>query len=63
MRHTHIAKNKIGFINDSIKPLLETKQHVKFALWNQCHSMILYWLTHSMEPYLAKGIVHAKIDF
>jgi hypothetical protein len=30
------------------------------ALWNQSNSMILLWLANSVEPDLAKGVVHAK---
>ncbi|KAL5779791.1 hypothetical protein ACOSQ2_010528 [Xanthoceras sorbifolium] len=41
MIHALTAKNKIGFINGSVKPPSETEQLTKFALWNQCNSMIL----------------------
>lgn len=34
-----------------------------FALWNQCNNMILSWLTHFVEPDLAKGVVHAKTNY
>ncbi|KAL5763065.1 hypothetical protein ACOSP7_019329 [Xanthoceras sorbifolium] len=54
------AKNKIGFIDGSIEPPSETEHPTEYALWNQCNSMILSWLTHSVEPDLAKGVVHAK---
>ncbi|KAJ0009951.1 hypothetical protein Pint_34666 [Pistacia integerrima] len=60
MIHALTAKNKIGFINGSVKPPSETEQPTEFALWNQCNSMILSWLTHSVEPDLAKGVIHAK---
>ena len=60
MIHALTAKNKIGFINGSIQPPDEGEQPAEYALWNQCNSMILSWLTHSVEPDLAKGVVHAK---
>jgi len=60
MTHALIAKNKIGFIEGTISATLETKQPTKYAIWNQCNSMILSWLTHSVEADLAKGIIHAK---
>ncbi|KAI5344941.1 hypothetical protein L3X38_012818 [Prunus dulcis] len=41
MIHALTAKNKIGFVNGSIKPPSETEQPTKYALWNQCNSMIL----------------------
>ncbi|KAL5808260.1 hypothetical protein ACOSQ3_028951 [Xanthoceras sorbifolium] len=54
------VKNKIGFIDGSIEPPSETEHPTEYALWNQCNSMILSWLTHSVEPDLAKGVIHAK---
>ncbi|XP_034223843.1 uncharacterized protein LOC117634050 [Prunus dulcis] len=60
MIHALTAKNKIGLVNGSIKPPSETEQPTKYALWNQCNSMILSWLAHSVEPDLAKSVVHAK---
>ncbi|KAH7569016.1 hypothetical protein JRO89_XS06G0089500 [Xanthoceras sorbifolium] len=54
------AKKKIGFIDGSIEPPSETEHPTKYAIWNQCNSMILLWLTHSVEPDLAKGVVYAK---
>jgi hypothetical protein len=60
MIHALTAKNKIGFINGSIKVPSEVDQSAEYALWNRCNSMILSWLTHSVEPDLAKGVIHAK---
>ncbi|KAL5805972.1 hypothetical protein ACOSQ4_028705 [Xanthoceras sorbifolium] len=60
MIHALTAKNKMGFINGSIKPPSEIEKPTKFSLWNQCNSMILSWITHYVEPDLAKGVVHAK---
>lgn len=60
MIHALTAKNKIGFINGSIQSPSETEKPAEYALWNQCNSMILSWLTHSVEPDLAKGVIHAK---
>lgn len=38
----------------------EKDQPSEFASWNQCNSMILSWLTHSVESDLAQGVIHAK---
>ena len=54
------AKNKIGFVNGSIKPPSETEQPTEFSLWKQCNSMILSWLTHSVELDLAKWVIQAN---
>ncbi|KAK3026447.1 hypothetical protein RJ639_041857 [Escallonia herrerae] len=63
MIHALTAKNKIGFINGSIEQLSEKDQPTEYALWNQCKCMILSWLTHSVEPDLAKGVIHAKTAY
>ncbi|KAK3006201.1 hypothetical protein RJ639_017740 [Escallonia herrerae] len=63
MIHALTAKNKIGFINGSIEQPSEKDQPTEYALWNQCNSMILSWLTHSVEPDLAKGVIHAKTAY
>ncbi|RVW61611.1 hypothetical protein CK203_065393 [Vitis vinifera] len=55
MIHALTAKNKIGFVNGSIQPPSEIGQPTNYALWNQCNNMTLSWLTHSVEPDLAKG--------
>ncbi|KAG5003445.1 hypothetical protein JHK84_027712 [Glycine max] len=60
MIHALIAKNKIGFIDGSIQSPPKKDKPSEFALWNQCKIMILSWLTHSVEPDLAKGVIHAK---
>ncbi|KAK3042543.1 hypothetical protein RJ639_000267 [Escallonia herrerae] len=63
MIHALTAKNKIGFINGSIEQPSEKDQPTEYALWNQCNSMILSWLTHSVEPDLAKGVIIAKTAY
>ncbi|KAK3003669.1 hypothetical protein RJ639_018270 [Escallonia herrerae] len=63
MIHALTAKNKIGFINGSIEQPSEKDQPTEYALWNQCNSMILSWFTHSIEPDLAKGVIHAKTAY
>lgn len=60
MIHALIAKNKIGFVDGSIQPPSEDKEPAEYALWNQCNSMVLSWLTHSVEPDIAKGVIHAR---
>ncbi|XP_071723845.1 uncharacterized protein [Rutidosis leptorrhynchoides] len=60
MIHALIAKNKVGFIDGSLAAPSKETHPVDFALWNQSNSMILSWLSHSVEPDLAEGIIHAK---
>ncbi|KAK3030682.1 hypothetical protein RJ639_035886 [Escallonia herrerae] len=63
MIHALTAKNKIGFINGSIEQPSEKDQPTEYTLWNQRNNMILSWLTHSVEPDLAKGVIHAKTAY
>ena len=63
MIHALTAKNKVGFIDGFIAAPSQIENPTEFALWNQCNSMILSWLTHSVEPNLAEGIVHAKTAY
>lgn len=60
MIHALTDNNIVGFVKGSVQPPLETKQPIEYAFWNQCSSMILSWLAHSVEPDLAKAVVHAK---
>jgi len=61
MIHALIANNKVSFIDGSIEPPQETDKPTEYALWNKCNNMILSWLAHSVEPVLAKEVIHAKI--
>ncbi|KAJ8620514.1 hypothetical protein MRB53_029043 [Persea americana] len=58
--HALIAKKKIGFINGTIEEPSQDANPEEFELWNQCNSMILSWLTHSVEADIAEGIIHAR---
>ena len=58
--HALIAKKKIGFIDDTIEEPSQDANSIEFELWNQCNSMIISWLTHSVEADIAEGIIHAK---
>ncbi|XP_022973625.1 uncharacterized protein LOC111472218 [Cucurbita maxima] len=59
--HALIAKKKIGFIDGTIEEPSQDANSIKFELWSQCNSMIISWLTHSVEADIAEGIIHAKI--
>ncbi|KAK9077344.1 hypothetical protein SSX86_005681 [Deinandra increscens subsp. villosa] len=60
MIHALTAKNKIGFVDGTIVAPSQIDKPSEFAMWNQCNSMILSWLTHSVESDLAQGVIHAK---
>ena len=58
--HALRAKNKIGFIDGSIKPPPEDEKPGDYALWAHCNSMILSWLSNSVESHLSNRVVHAE---
>lgn len=51
------AKNKIGFIDGSIKP--PSPSDVKYPLWRRCNDMILSWILNSINPELANSVIYA----
>ncbi|XP_068319168.1 uncharacterized protein [Pyrus communis] len=63
MLHALRAKNKIGFIDGSITPPSEDEKPGDYALWAQCNSMILSWISNSVESHLSKGVVHAQFAY
>ncbi|XP_070675510.1 uncharacterized protein [Malus domestica] len=63
MLHALRAKNKIGFIDGSIKPPSEDEKPGDYALWAQCNIMILSWISNSVESHLSKGVVHAQFAY
>nr|CAD1830596.1 unnamed protein product [Ananas comosus var. bracteatus] len=63
MIHALTAKNKLGFIDGSLEAPSQKEKPTEFALWNQCNSLILSWLTHSVETDMAEGVIHAKTAY
>lgn len=63
MIHALTAKNKLGFIDGSLEAPSQEEKPTEFALWNQCNSLILSWLTHSVETDMAEGVIHAKTAY
>ena len=54
------AKNKIGFVNGTIKAPHTTEKPIDYALWERCDKMVLSWLLNSVEADLADGVVYAE---
>ncbi|XP_068492158.1 uncharacterized protein [Phaseolus vulgaris] len=61
MVHALTAKKKLRFVDSTIEMSSQEKDSSQFELWNQCNSMILSWLSHSIEAEIAAGVIHAKI--
>ncbi|CAL5321219.1 unnamed protein product [Camellia sinensis] len=52
------AKNKLGFVNGTIKAPHTTEKPIDYALWERCDKMVLSWLLNSVEADLADGVVY-----
>ncbi|CAN6688542.1 unnamed protein product [Malus baccata var. baccata] len=52
------AKNKIGFIDGTIKtpPLLDTK----YTAWKRCNDMVTLWLMNSVHSDIASSIMYTE---
>ncbi|XP_068503970.1 uncharacterized protein [Phaseolus vulgaris] len=60
MVHALTAKKKLGFVDGTIEMPSQEKDPSQFELWNQCNSMILSWLSHSIEAEITAGVIHGK---
>ena len=56
MRIALSAKNKLGFIDGTIKPLVNTD--ARFAVWQRCNNMVLSWILHSLNPDIASSVLY-----
>ncbi|KAM1114116.1 hypothetical protein TB1_046048 [Malus domestica] len=50
------AKNKIGFVEGTVKSPSPT--YAKFPLWQRCNDMVLAWILNSVHSDIASSIVH-----
>jgi hypothetical protein len=49
------AKNKLGFINGTIKAPSETDP--KYRAWRQCNQIIKSWILNSISPSLTNTVI------
>ena len=61
MRIALSAKNKLGFIDGTIKPLANTD--VRSAIWQRCNDMVLSWILHSLNPNIASSVLYCTSAF
>jgi len=53
MVHALTTKKKLRFVDDTLEMSSREKDSSQFELWNKCNSMILSWLSHSIEAEIA----------
>nr|CAD1839766.1 unnamed protein product [Ananas comosus var. bracteatus] len=58
MRISLSAKNKIGFVDGSIK--VPTPSDLKFHIWQRCNDMVLSGILNAIHPDLAESVIYAK---
>lgn len=51
------AKNKIGFVNGSIK--VPESKDPKFQIWQRCNDMVLSWILNAIHPDIASSVIYA----
>ena len=56
MRIALSAKNKLGFINRTIKSPAPTDAN--FSIWQRCNDMVLSWILHSLHPDIASSVLY-----
>lgn len=53
------AKNKLGFVDGSVKrPSVETDPE-GFSLWRRCNDMVLSWILNSLEQDIADSVIYS----
>ncbi|KAI5342448.1 hypothetical protein L3X38_010323 [Prunus dulcis] len=50
------AKNKLGFIDGTIKSPASTD--AKSAIWQRCNDMVLLWILQSLHPNIASSVLY-----
>ncbi|KAM2212439.1 hypothetical protein ACFX1S_022740 [Malus domestica] len=58
MRIALSAKNKIGFIDGSLKSPASTD--AKYPIWQRCNDMALSWIWQSVQGNIACSILYCK---
>jgi len=59
MTITLTVKNKIGFIDGSMKELDEKKPD-EHQQWNPCNNLVKTWLLGSMSKDIAASVINCK---
>ncbi|KAM1354450.1 hypothetical protein PS2_028584 [Malus domestica] len=58
MRIALSAKNKLGFVDGSIKNPATTD--AKYSIWQRCNDMVLSWIWQSVQGNIAHNILYCK---
>nr|DAD38601.1 TPA_asm: hypothetical protein HUJ06_012923 [Nelumbo nucifera] len=58
MRLSLSAKNKLGFIDGSVKapPITDSR----YPLWQCCNDLVISWILHSIQPDIAWSVIFSN---
>ena len=56
-----IAKNKAGFVNDSIKAVDPSSP--QYGSWKRCDTMVLSWLLNSLSKEICASVIYLDTAF
>nr|XP_011466268.1 PREDICTED: uncharacterized protein LOC105352044 [Fragaria vesca subsp. vesca] len=52
------SKNKLGFVNGSIKAPSEETDPEGYAIWSRCNDMVHSWIVNSCDPEIADSVTY-----
>ena len=58
MRISLSAKNKLGFVDGSVKVPSAKTNPDEYSLWQRCNDMIISWILNSLKPVIADSIIY-----
>ncbi|KAL6312208.1 hypothetical protein AAG906_025550 [Vitis piasezkii] len=52
------SKNKLGFVNGSIKASSEETDPEGYATWSRCNDMVHSWIVNTLNPEIADSVIY-----
>ena len=59
MRISLSAKNKLGFVDGTVKKPSKKTDPDEFSLWQRCNDMILSWILNSLDQDIADSVIYS----
>ncbi|KAL5834719.1 hypothetical protein ACOSQ4_014216 [Xanthoceras sorbifolium] len=52
------SKNKLGFVNGSIKAPSEETDPESYATWSRCNDMVHSWIVNTLNPNISDSVIY-----
>jgi hypothetical protein len=52
------SKNKLGFVNGSIKAPLQKNDHEDYVAWSRCNDMVHSWIVNTLSPEISDSMIY-----